>query len=62
MFYTRYKYFKYYIILFRLINAPITFQIFINKILVELLNNIYITYINNILIFNNTREKYITHV
>ncbi len=48
--------------LFKLINALIIFQIFINKILMRLLDNIYIAYINNILIFNNTREEYITYV
>ncbi len=62
MFRTRYKYFKYYIILFRLINTLVIFQIFINKILIGLLNNIYIIYIDNILIFNNICEEYITYV
>ncbi len=38
------------------------FQIFINKILVRLLNNIYIAYIDNILIFSNTREEYMTYM
>ncbi len=62
MFHTRYKHFKYYIILFKLINILIIFQIFINKILMRLLNNIYIIYINNILIFNNIREEHITYI
>ncbi len=62
MFYIYYKYFEYYIMLFKLINILIMFQIFINKTLIRLLNNIYIAYINNILIFNNIREEYITYI
>ena len=38
------------------------FQIFINETLIRLLNNIYITYINNILIFSNIREEHTTYM
>ncbi len=38
---------------FKLINILITFQTYINKALKDLINVIYIIYLNNILIFNN---------
>ena len=37
---------------FNLVNASITFQVYINKILINLINIIYIVYLNDILIYN----------
>ena len=37
---------------FNLVNASITFQTYINKILINLIDIIYIVYLNNILIYN----------
>ncbi len=45
-----YKYFKYYIILFKLLNTLIIFQVYIKYILIKFIN-IYIIYLNNILIY-----------
>ena len=37
---------------FNLVNASITFQIYINKILINLIDIIYVVYLNDILIYN----------
>ncbi len=44
--------------LFRLTNAPATFQIYINKALDGLLDTIYVTYINDIYIYSNSIKEY----
>ena len=49
---TCYEHFEYQIILFELINASTTFQIYINKTLRKLVDIICIIYLNNIFIFN----------
>ena len=41
-----------------LINAPATFQAYINKALQGLIDNFCIIYLNNILIFSKTKAKY----
>ena len=58
IFYTRYRLFKYLIILFSLVNALSLFQYFINNTLRPYLDIFYITYINNILIYSNNLTKY----
>ena len=62
IFLTRYKLFKYVIILVKLYNASNIFYIFINNILREYLNVFYSTYLNNILIYNNDKIEYIKYV
>ncbi len=62
MFRTCYNYFKYMIMSFDLINASVIFQTYINKILTELLNNFYIVYLNDILIFFVKKTDHIDHV
>jgi hypothetical protein len=47
---------------FRLINAPVIFQIYINKILKGLLNITYVVYLNNICIYSDSIEKYTKYV
>jgi hypothetical protein len=47
---------------FRLINAPATFQAYINKTLKDLLNITCIAYLNNICIFSDSIEKHTKHV
>ena len=59
IFFTRYSLFEYIIIPFELYNISITFQIFINNTLREYLNIFYTIYLNNILIYNNIKDKYI---
>ena len=61
-FLTRYKLFKYIIILFRLYNASAIFQVFINKIFYKYLNIFYIAYLNNIFIYSNSIDKYIGYI
>ena len=62
IFRTRYKHFEYQIMSFDLINASITFQIYINKTLRELVDVICIIYLDNILIFSEDSTKYQHHV
>ena len=57
-FHTCYSHFEYCVILFRLYNAPATFQQYINKALTGLINIFYIIYLNNILIFSKNKEDY----
>ena len=50
-FYTRYGYFEYQVMPFRLSNAPTSFQGYINKIFAEKLNIFVVMYLNDILIY-----------
>jgi len=47
---------------FNLINAPAIFQTYINRALRGLVNNFYIVYLNNILIFFRTKIEYLCHL
>jgi Reverse transcriptase (RNA-dependent DNA polymerase) len=47
---------------FRLINAPATFQAYINKILKGLLDITCVAYLDNIYIYNDSIEKYTKYV
>ena len=58
IFRTRYNYFKYLIIFFKLINAPTIFQVYINKTLKNLVDVTCVIYLNNILIYNINSAKY----
>ncbi len=62
MFHTHYDHFKYMIMSFNLINASVIFQTYINKILTKLLNNFYVIYLNDILIFFVKKTDHINHV
>jgi len=62
MFHTHYDHFEYIIMLFNLINASVIFQTYINKILTKFLNNFYIVYLNDILIFFIEKTDYVNHV
>ncbi len=62
MFYICYNHFKYMIMSFNLINASVIFQTYINKILTELLNNFYIVYLNDILIFFVEKTDHVDHM
>ena len=48
--------------LFSLSNAPTTFQSYINKALKNLVNTIYMVYLNNIFIYLKDKSKYIKHI
>lgn len=47
---------------FELVNTLSLFQIFINNILHGMLDKFCIIYINNILIYSNSKKKYQTHI
>ena len=57
---TRYGYFKYKVILFRLTNTPATFQVYVNRSLAGLLNNVCIVFLDDILIYtySDSLEEY----
>ena len=61
-FYTYYRYFKYLVISFKLINAPVTFQAFINNVLRKYLDIFIIVYLNYILIYLQIEEEYKLHI
>ena len=61
-FHTFYSHFKYIIMLFKLVNALITFQSYINWVLTEIINIFCIVYLNNILIYFKTLTEYEIHV
>ncbi len=48
--------------LFDFINASTFFQIYMNQTLFKFLNIICLVYLNDILIFNETRKKHFHHV
>ena len=50
-FHTWYSHFKYLMMPFELINVPAFFQAYINKAITDLLNVIYVVYLNDILIY-----------
>ena len=47
---------------FELCNALIIFQTFINNVFKKYLNVFYIIYLNDILIYNNIKEKYVQYI
>ena len=62
IFCTRFKLFKYLVMLFNLCNELILFQKYINNILHEHLNKFCIAYLNDILIYSNNELKHKIHV
>jgi len=61
-FQTRYKHYKYTVMLFGLKNAPATFQRLINDTLREYLDDFTITYLDDILIYSDDLEMHCSHV
>jgi len=47
---------------FRLANAPITFQAYINEALQGYLNTICVVYLDDILIYSTSYEQYIADI
>jgi SMC interacting uncharacterized protein involved in chromosome segregation len=47
---------------FGLINRPVTYQRYINDVLFEYLDDFYIVYLNDILIYSENPEEYEIHV
>ena len=48
--------------LFKLINAPVTFQVYINKTLKDLLDITCVAYLNNIYIYSDSIKKHAKYV
>ena len=44
---------------FSLTNAPITFQAYINRALAGLVDVCYVVYLDNILVYSDTRKEYV---
>ena len=61
-FYTRYGAYKYKVLPFGLTNGPATYQCYINDILFDYLDDFYIVYLNDILIYSEDPLKYKVHV
>ena len=59
---TRYGHFEYLVILFRLANAPATFQAYINRALIGLVDVTCVVYLDDILIFLETPADYWRYV
>jgi len=61
-FWTRYRHYKYTVMLFELKNAPVIFQRLINDTLREYLDDFVITYLDDILIYSDDLEMHHSHV
>jgi len=61
-FWTRYRHYKYTVMLFELKNTPATFQRLINNTLREYLDDFVITYLDDILIYSDDLEMHCSHV
>ena len=62
VFFIRYRLFEYIIILFGFCNIFSIFQIFINNVLREYFDNFCSVYLNDILIYSNSKEEYIEYI
>ena len=58
IFWTRYGSYKYKVLPFGLINGPATYQRYINNILFNYLNNFYIVYLDDIIIYFKNKLEY----
>jgi hypothetical protein len=61
-FHTHYDHYKYIMMLFSLINALTFMQALINDVLREFLDQFYVIYLNDILIYLETKEQHIRHI
>lgn len=55
---TRYGHFEYQVMPFGLANAPATFQAYVNKALSDLLDTCVVVYLDDIVIYSQTREQH----
>jgi len=58
MFRTRYGFYKYKVLPFRLMNGPATYQRYINNVFFNYLNEFYTAYLDNILIYLDNKLKH----
>ncbi len=61
-FHTQYKHFEYQVVSFNLIKVSAIFQVYINHVLHELVNDFCVVYLDNILIFFKIKEEYYKHL
>lgn len=59
---TRYGHFEYQVMPFGLTNAPATFQGYINRALAGLVDCFCVVYLDDILIYSNSREEHVRHL
>ncbi len=62
VFCTRLEHYEYLIMSFDLINASVTFQIFMNNVLWHYLNQFVIVYLNDILVYSKTKKEHVQYV
>src|SRR2546429_9280324 len=58
----QYRHFKYQVVLFNLTNISAIFQVYINQILHDLVDDFCIVYLDNILIFFKFEEEHYQHL
>ena len=61
-FLTRYGLYEYLVMPFGLCNAPATFQAFINDVLREYLDIFCTAYLDDILVYSNSKEEHVRHI
>ena len=61
-FHTWYKHFEYQVVLFDLTNVSAIFQVYINWILCDLVDDFCIVYLDNILVFSKSEKEYYQHL
>ena len=59
---TRYGHFEYLVMPFGLTNAPATFQAYINKALAGMVDVSCVIYLDDILVYSDTREEHVRHL
>jgi hypothetical protein len=59
---TCYGHFEYLVLLFRLTNALVTFQLYINRVIARLLNNFVVVYLDNILIYSKKGKDHKNYI
>ncbi|EMD60670.1 hypothetical protein COCSADRAFT_99004, partial [Bipolaris sorokiniana ND90Pr] len=59
IFYIYYRTYKTKILLFRLYNSLVTYERYINNILINYLDNFHIVYLDNIFIYSKLEAEYI---
>jgi hypothetical protein len=58
----KYETYKYLIMSFELINESFIFQNFMNDMLMNYLNKCVVAYLDDIIVYNNSKKKHIQHV
>ena len=58
----RYGHFEYCVISFRLVNALLAFQAYINLALCEYIDQVVVAYLDNIVVYSNTNKEHTQHV